>query len=123
MSEKRNTAPVKLECLMAIVHSDKAAYYSSIIQKHQANLQISTPCKGTTHQILNVLGLTDRPKVFIMSVVREDESAKLIAFLNESFKKGKEYKGVAFTVPFSSMIGTQAYGFLSNERQVTAQQA
>jgi hypothetical protein len=34
MEETRNIAPMKLELLMAIVHNNKAAYFSSLIQSH-----------------------------------------------------------------------------------------
>lgn len=121
MENQRNIAPVKLEVLFVIAHNNKVGYYSSLIQKHKANLQITFPCKGTSHQILNVLGLTDRPKSIIMSVIREDEADSLIAELDTQFNKGKDYKGVAATVPFSSTIGALAYGFLSNETQLVEQ--
>ncbi len=118
MQPSRNIAPVKLEMLFVIVHNSKQAYYSSIIQSQQANLQFTVPCKGTTHLILNYLGLADKPKTLVTSIIRSDEAAELIARLNEHFLKGGEYKGVAFTVPLSSIIGTLPYGFLSNEKQV-----
>ena len=82
MEDTRNIAPMKLELLLAVVHNDKARYYSSLIQSHQANLQLSVPAKGTTHLIL-----------------------------------GKGYKGIAFTIPMTSVIGTLAYGFLSNDKR------
>ena len=116
-SRVRNIAPMKLEVLVAIVHDGKAAYYSSVIQSHQANLQLVTPAKGTTHLILNYLGLTDRPKSMIFSIVREDEADGLIQDLDELFSKGKDYKGVAFTVPMTSVVGTLVYGFLSNAKR------
>lgn len=118
MEEKKNIAPVKLEMLLAIVHNNKAAYYSSIIQSHQANLQFSVPAKGTTHLLLNYLGLEDRPKSLLMSIVRSDQAGSLIGVLDEMFKKGGDYKGVAFTVRLTSTIGTLAYGFLSNDKRV-----
>lgn len=118
MPKARNIAPVKLEMLFVIVHNNKQAYYSSLIQSQQANLQFTVPCKGTTRLILNYLGLIDKPKTLVMSVVRSDEAAELIARLHEQFQRGGDYKGVAFTVPFSSIIGTLPYGFLSNEKQV-----
>ena len=118
MEEKKNIAPVKLEMLLAIVHNNKAAYYSSIIQSHQANLQFSVPAKGTTHLLLNYLGLDDRPKSLLMSIVRSDQAGSLIGVLDEMFKKGGDYKGVAFTVRLTSTIGTLAYGFLSNDKRV-----
>ena len=114
---------MKLELLAAIVHNDKAAYFSSLIQSHQANIQLTTPAKGTSHLILDYLGLTERPKSLILSVVRADQAGALIDLLNETFKKGSAYKGVAFTIPFSSVIGTLAYGFLSNDKRTVKEEA
>ena len=122
MEDTRNIAPMKLELLLAVVHNDKAAYFSSLIQSHQANLQLTVPAKGTTHLILNYLGLTDHPKSLVMSVVRSDEAGKLIELLDQTFKKGKRYKGVAFTVPMTSVIGTLVYGFLSNDKRTVKEE-
>jgi len=108
---------MKLELLLAVVHNDKQAYYSSIIQSHQANLQLTVPAKGTTHLILDYLGLTERPKTLIISVVRSDQAESLVNRLDELFKQGKNYKGLAFTVPMTSVIGTLVYGFLSNDKR------
>ena len=122
MEETRNIAPMKLELLLAVVHNDKAAYFSSLIQSHKANLQLTVPAKGTTHLILNYLGLTDRPKSLVMSVVRADQAASLIDLLDQTFKKGKNYKGLAFTVPMTSVIGTLVYGFLSNDKRTVKEE-
>ena len=123
MEEKKNIAPVKLEMLLAIVHNNKAAYYSSVIQSHQANLQFTVAAKGTTHLILNYLGLADRPKSLLMAVVRSDQAGNLISTLDETFKKGKSYKGVAFTVNLTSVIGTLVYGFLANDKRTVKEEA
>lgn len=123
MENARNIAPMKLELLMAVVHNDKAAYYSSLIQSHKANLQLTIPAKGTTHLILDYLGLTERPKTLIVSVVRADQSERLISLLDDLFKKGKDYKGVAFTLPMTSVIGTLVYGFLSNDKRTVKEEA
>jgi len=117
MESTRNIAPVKLEVVFAIVHNEKSAYYTSLIQSHQANIHLTVPAKGTSHLILDYLGLTERPKSLILSVVRADQSAALIDLLDETFKKGKNYKGVAFTVPMTSIIGTLVYGFLANDKR------
>ena len=117
MEHTRNIAPMKLELLLAIVQNDKAAFYSSLIQSHQANLQLTVPAKGTTHLILKYLGFTDRPKSLVMSVVRADQAAGLIDLLDRTFQKGKGYKGIAFTVPMTSVVGTLVYGFLSNDKR------
>jgi hypothetical protein len=123
MEKTRNIAPMKLELLLAIVHDDKAAYFSSLIQSHQANLQLTMPAKGTTHLILDYLGLNERPKTLIISVVRADQSEKLVLLLDDLFKKGKDYKGLALTVPMTSVIGTLVYGFLSNDKRTVKEEA
>ena len=123
MEQTRNTAPMKLEMLLAVVHNDKVSYYSSLIQSHQANLRLTIPAQGTTHMLLSVLGLTERPKTLILSVVRSDQADSLISLLEETFQKGKDYKGIAFTVPMSSIIGTLAYGFLSNDKRTVKEEA
>ena len=114
---------MKLEMLLAVVHNDKAAYYSSLIQSHQANIQLTLPAKGTTHLILDYLGLTERPKSLIVSVIRADQADRLIGLLDDLFKKGKDYKGIAFTVPLTSVIGTLVYGFLSNDKRAVKEEA
>ena len=123
MEHTRNIAPMKLELLMAVVHDDKAAHYSSLIQSHQANLQLTVPAKGTTHLILDYLGLTEKPKSLVVSVVRADQAAGLIDLLDRTFQKGKGYKGIAFTVPMTSVIGTLVYGFLSNDKRTVKEEA
>lgn len=123
MAQTRNIAPIKLELLMAIVHNEKAAYYSSIIQSHQANMQFSMAAKGTTHLVLSYLGINEEPKTLLMSVVRADEAPKLIEQLEETFKKGKNYKGVAFTIKLTSVIGTLVYGFLANDKRAVKEEA
>lgn len=123
MAQTRNIAPIKLELLMAIVHNEKAAYYSSIIQSHQANLQFSMAAKGTTHLVLSYLGINEEPKTLLMSIVRADEAPKLIEQLEETFKKGKNYKGVAFTIKLTSVIGTLVYGFLANDKRAVKEEA
>ena len=123
MAQTRNIAPIKLELLMAIVHNENVAYYSSIIQSHQANLQFSMAAKGTTHLVLSYLGINEEPKTLLMSVVRADEAPKLIEQLEETFKKGKNYKGVAFTIKLTSVIGTLVYGFLANDKRAVKEEA
>lgn len=123
MAEKRNIAPMKLELLMAIVHNEKAAYFSSIIQSHQANIQFSMAAKGTTHLVLSYLGLTEEPKILLISIVRADEAPRLIEQLQDTFNKGKNYKGVAFTIKLTSVIGTLVYGFLANDKRAVKEEA
>ena len=123
METTRNIAPMKLELLLAVVHNVKAAYFMQLIQDHMANLQLTVPATGTIHLILDYLGLTEQPKTLIVSVIREDQADKVINVLDATFKKGKVYKGLAFTIPLTSVIGTLVYGFLSNDKRTVKEEA
>ncbi len=123
MSDTRNIAPVKLELFIAVVKNKKAAYYTSIVQSHQVNMQFHTPASGVNHLILNSLGLSGKPRTLIIGTVREDEAKGLIDDFSEKIAKGDEYNALAFTVPLSSIIGTLVFGFLSNEKTTVDKEA
>lgn len=116
MSETRNIAPVKLELFVAVVKNKKAAYYASIVQSHQVNMQFHTPASGVNHLILDSLGLSGKPRTLIVGTVRADEAQGLVDDFSQTIAKGGEYNALAFTIPLASVIGTLVYGFLSNEK-------
>ena len=55
--------------------------------------------------------------------MRSDEAPKLIELLEETFKKGKNYKGIAYTISLTSVIGTLVYGFLANDKRTVKEEA
>ena len=114
----KNIAPDKLELLIAIVHSDKVRFYTSLIQSMEANLHLTLPASGTSEKaIMDYLGLNQSNRSAIISVVREDKEKDLLEALDESFTTLKGGGGIAFTMPLSSLIGTLVYGFLSNDKR------
>ena len=64
--------------------------------------------------MLSLSEWNDQTKTAIFSVIKQERAKEALATLEEKFKTIKKGKGIAFTVPFSSMIGVAAYGFLSN---------
>ena len=115
----RNVAPIRLELLVTIVPKSKGAFYVDLIQSFDVNMQVSVPAQGTAdRELLHFLGLTDTDKTVIFSVVREDRLDALLDELNTKFRTIKDGAGVAASVPFSSMVGTLLFGFLSDERMV-----
>ena len=115
----RNVAPVKLELLVTIVPRSKGSFYVDLIQSFDVNMQVSVPAQGTAdRELLRYLGLNETDKTVIFSVVREDRLDALAEMLETKFHSIKDGAGVAASVPFSSMIGTLLFGFLSDERAV-----
>ena len=118
MDKGRNVSPHKLEFLITVVQRKKASFYMDLIQSFDANMQVSIPAQGTAdREILRCLGLTDTDKTAIFSVVREDQLEALTETLGQKFRSIKDGEGVAAAIPFTSMIGTLLFGFLSNERR------
>ena len=66
--------------------------------------------------MLGLLGLTDSEKAVIFGVIQESKIPDAMHTLEEKFNTIKDGKGVACTVPLTSVIGTLIYGFLSNNR-------
>ena len=112
-------APKKLSLLVTIVNRKKAEYYADLIQSFEVNMQVLTLAKGTasTTGVLEYLGLADSEKAAIFSFVRDDRINDLMDTLEEKFHSIKDGKGIAFSAPFSSMIGKLVYGFFTNDER------
>ena len=107
----------RLVLLVTIVDRAKGEFYSDSIQSFECNMQLLMRGKGTAgKQILDLLGLANNEKSVIFSVVKEERLPEILAFLDEKFKTIKNGKGIAYTLPFTSIIGTAIFGFLSNNK-------
>ena len=121
--KSRNVSPHKLELLITVVPRKKAAFYMDLIQSFDANMQVAVPAQGTADsEIMRYLGLTDTDKTAIFSVVREEELDELTEVLAQKFRSIKNGEGVAAAIPFTSMIGTLLFGFLSNDRRTVREE-
>lgn len=103
----------KIKVLITIVDRDKALYYEDLLESYDVNISNTIYGEGTAP---SALGLTDKSKACIISVINEDRIKEVCSVLNEKFMAAKKKgKGIAFTVPISSVIGVLTYGFLSNQ--------
>lgn len=125
--EKETTAEQKnvlrsgrLEVLVTIVGRHKADSYLDLIRTYESNMQISVPAFGTAgtagSDIATMLGIEDNDRTVIFSVIREDQSPNILSEIGKRFRRVREGKGIAFTLPMSSIIGVALFGFLSNGR-------
>ena len=106
----------KLMLLVSIVPNNKAEFYTDLLQSSfEVNFQWTSRARGTANAEMRSLSeWNDQTKTAIFSVIKQERAKEALATLEEKFKTIKKGKGIAFTVPFSSMIGVAAYGFLSN---------
>ena len=109
--------PLKL--LVTVVDRPKTEFYADLIQSFDVNLQTVVLAKGTADDnMLRYLGLTDSKKSVIFSVIGSARLPAALETLEDKFRTVKNGKGIAFTIPLLSVIGTLIYGFLSNNRSV-----
>lgn len=109
----------KLKILVTVVNRSKAEFYMDFLSSYEVNFQTAVLGQGTaTSDALYLLGLEDSDKAVIFSVLREDKAQEAMHGLEDKFHSLKKGKGIAFTIPMSSVIGVAIYRFLSNHRGV-----
>lgn len=114
---KHRVTSNRLKLLITVVGRHKTEYYMDLIQSFDVNMQLIALARGTANaKMLDYLGLTDNEKSVIFSVIQESKIPDAMHSLEEKFATIKDGKGVAFTVPLTSVIGTLIYRFLSNNR-------
>ena len=122
-STQHKATAEKLELLVTVIGRNKAEYFIDLIQSFDVNLQVSVLSHGTANaKMMELLGLTDTEKTVIFSVIQEKKIPKAVEVLENKFNTIKGGKGIAFTIPLSSVIGTLIYGFLSNNRNTVKEE-
>lgn len=108
----------RLKVLITVVNRNKTEYYADIIQSFDVNMQAIALANGTADaKTLRYLGLTDTNKSVILSIIQENKSPEALRTLEEKFNTVKGGKGIAFTLPLTSVIGKLLFGFLSNNKE------
>lgn len=116
--KEKNVSSNRLMLLITIVNRKKAEYYADLIQSFSANLQFVALGEGTADaSMLSKLGLKDSEKAVIFSVIREEKQKEILRVIGDKFTSIKDGKGIAYTVPFSSVIGAGVFNFLCDNRQ------
>lgn len=107
----------KLKILVTVVNRSKTEFYMDLLSDFEVNFQTAVLAQGTARsETLYMLGLEDSDKSVIFSVIREDKATEALQTLEDKFNALKNGKGIAFTIPMSSVIGVAIYRFLSNHR-------
>lgn len=118
-AKEKNVSTNRLMLLVTIVNRRKAEFYTDLLQHMGANLQFVAMGEGTADvKMLNLLGLSDSDKAVIFSVIKESAQKEVLRTLGEKFESIRDGKGIAYTIPFSSVIGASVFNFLSDNRRM-----
>ena len=106
----------KLKLLFTIVDKPKGEFYMDVISQFGVNYQMLVGGLGTAHsELVELLGLEPH-KAVVISVVRDEMAETVMQCLEDKFATIRGGKGIAFAIPLSSVIGVNAYRFLSDNR-------
>lgn len=107
----------KLKVLITVVGRSKADFYMDHIQSFGVNMQMVVYGQGTApREIATAMGLTDSDRAVIFSIIGEENLASALDSLEEKFNTIVGGKGIAYTIPMSSIIGKSIFNFLSDNR-------
>ena len=113
----------KLKLLITIVSRNKAEFYLDLIQSFDVNMQVVMLGNGMAPKsMLELLGLAHNEKAVICSVIGENKISDALHEIDNKFNTIKDGKGIAFTIPITSVIGTLIYGFLSNNKMAVKEE-
>ena len=111
-----DSAIKKLKFLFTIVDRPKGEFYLDVISQFDVNYQMLVGGLGTARsELVELLGLEPH-KAVVISVIRDDLSDTVMQCLEDKFATIRGGKGIAFAIPLSSVIGVNAYRFLSDNR-------
>ena len=106
----------KLKLLFTIVDKPKGEFYMDVISQFDVNYQMVLGGLGTARsELVELLGLEPQ-KAVVISVIREDLAETVMQCLEDKFATIRGGKGIAFAISLSSVIGVNAYRFLSDNR-------
>lgn len=113
----------KLKLLITVVNRKKTEFFIDFLAGFEVNFQTSVLAQGTARSdTLHLLGLEDTDRSVIFSLIREDRAEEALRGLDEKFHSLRGGKGIAFTVPLTSVIGVAIYRFLSNNRAFVSEE-
>lgn len=107
----------RLKILVTVVNRAKADFYMDHIQSFGVNMQMVVFGHGTApREIATAMGLADSDRAVIFSVIGENNLRAALDSLDEKFNTIAGGKGIAYTIPMSSIIGKSIFNFLSDNR-------
>ena len=107
----------RLKILITVVSRAKVDFYMDHIQSFGVNMQMVLFGQGTApREIATAMGLADSDRAIILSIIGENNLRSALDSLAEKFNTIVGGKGIAYTIPMSSIIGKSIFNFLSDNR-------
>ncbi len=107
----------KLKLFIIIVNYGQADAIIKKLESIEVGASFTITGQGTgSRDIYEVIGLTDTKKQVILTIIKEENTAKIKDLLENRFKVSRAAKGVAFSIKMTSIVGVVMYRYLANMR-------
>lgn len=109
--------PKKLSLYFVIVNKGQGdAVVKLFASRFKTSLTYLHKGEGTaTDKVSEILGFNDNRKDVVISVIKREQLKDIKEEIESFFAIHKRNKGVAFSVPLDSVVGTNTYHFLAND--------
>lgn len=117
----RQTSPLSpLSLVVAIVNRGMGGKATALFAKQGIVFSLSAHGRGTANsRLLDVLGLGESAKEVLFCTVPSNRAAGMLALLERDLQLKEIGKGIAFSVPLGSVIGTKTAAVLAGIPQET----
>ena len=118
MAKKNATPDKRAKLLVCILGKEDELRLPEVCNECCISLHFSTIAFGTARSnYISYLGLDEIEKRITYSLIPNYCEARVMRAINKKLKLYLMGKGIAFTIPMSSVIGVAIYRFLSDNRQ------
>ena len=104
----------RLYLVIIVVDIGVSKSVEKLMQDVGSSMQFTHNGRGTaSKEILNILGMVDNTKGVVNAVISEDRLDDVKRELSIFFAASKKNRGIAFTIPFTSVEGVRIYKYLT----------
>lgn len=121
--EKRESVPYDqrektkaLSLIVTICNRHQDHFFLENYMAMGASLSVTLYARSDPPEdIVALLGFVDTKKDVILTIARSEDVEKMLSVAGQRFRVSQEAKGIAFSLPISSVGGISAYRFLADE--------
>lgn len=104
-----------LSIYVVIVPKGQGQAMIRLMQDYNSSMQFLHVGYGTaSKEVLEILGIQDNQKDIVTALVTPGEIREIKKEIEAFFEVNKKKRGIAFTIPLSSLVGVKVYHFLTN---------
>lgn len=108
-------APRRLKLMVLILNRGQGERAMEKLGKSQNHFNLLLYGEGTANAaVMDLLGLTDKRRDVVFSVLREEKVAEAQAMLRAAFHMDEPGNGIAFTIPITSVGGLRTLRIIAS---------